>query len=109
MANGLQGIEEKPAVEACDWVPRRADHRRRYVRRRCRMTRVALDSNILIYAELEPESEKGTGSIDLILRGGRKGVLAVQVFGEFLRFIQRRVPAMFDNAVRQVSIYEAAF
>jgi predicted nucleic acid-binding protein len=73
------------------------------------MTRVALDSNILIYAELEPESEKGTRSIDLILRSARNGVIPVQVFGEFLRFIQRRVPAMFDNAVRQVSIYEAAF
>jgi hypothetical protein len=28
------------------------------------MIRVALDSNILIYAELEPESEKGTHSAD---------------------------------------------
>ena len=32
------------------------------------MTRVALDSNVLIYAELEPESEKGTRSAALILR-----------------------------------------
>jgi predicted nucleic acid-binding protein len=73
------------------------------------MTRVALDSNILIYAELEPESEKGLRSIELILRSARDGVIPAQVFGEFLRFTQRRVPAAFDNAVRQVSVYEAAF
>ncbi|HEY1365018.1 MAG TPA: PIN domain-containing protein [Xanthobacteraceae bacterium] len=73
------------------------------------MTRVALDSNILIYAELEPESDKGARSIDLILRAARDGVIPVQVLGEYLRFIQRRVPAAFDGAIRQVSIYEAAF
>ena len=41
------------------------------------MTRVALDSNILIYAELEPDSEKGTRSTDLILRAARDGVIPV--------------------------------
>jgi len=73
------------------------------------MTRVALDSNILIYAELEPDSEKGTRSIDLILRAARDGVIPVQVFGEYLRFVQRRVPALLGEAVRQVTIYQAAF
>jgi predicted nucleic acid-binding protein len=73
------------------------------------MTRVALDTNILVYAELESDSEKGVRSIDLILRSARDGVIPLQVLGEYLRFIQRRVPAAFGNAVRQVSIYEAAF
>jgi predicted nucleic acid-binding protein len=73
------------------------------------MTRVALDSNILIYAELEPESEKGKRAADLILRAAQDGVIAVQVLGEFLRFVQRRVPAAFDEAIRQASIYQAAF
>jgi predicted nucleic acid-binding protein len=73
------------------------------------MTRVALDSNILIYAELEPESEKGKRAADLILRAARDGVIPVQVLGEFLRFVQRRVPAAFEEAIRQVSIYQAAF
>jgi predicted nucleic acid-binding protein len=73
------------------------------------MIRVALDSNILIYAELEPESEKGTRSADLILRAARNGVIPVQVLGEYLRFIQRRVPQAFDDAIRQASIYRAAF
>jgi predicted nucleic acid-binding protein len=73
------------------------------------MTRVALDSNILIYAELEPESEKGIRSADLILRAARDGVIPAQVLGEYLRFIQRRAPAAFEEAIRQASIYQAAF
>jgi hypothetical protein len=31
------------------------------------------------------------------------------VLGEFLRFVQRRVPPAFDEAIRQVSLYQAAF
>ena len=73
------------------------------------MTRVALDSNILIYAELEPDSEKGVRSADLILRAARDGVIPAQVLGEYLRFVQRRVPAAFEQAIRQASIYQAAF
>lgn len=73
------------------------------------MTRVALDSNILAYAELEPESEKGSRSIELILRSARDGVIAAQVLGEFLRVVQRRLPVVFDDAIRRVALYEAAF
>lgn len=71
--------------------------------------RVALDSNVLIYAELEPESAKGKRAADLILRVARDGVIPVQVLGEYLRVVQRRVPALFDEAIRQVSIYQSAF
>jgi len=73
------------------------------------MTRVALDSNILIYAELEPETAKGKRAAELILRAARDGVIPVQVLGEYLRVVQRRVPAQFDEALRQVSIYQSAF
>ena len=73
------------------------------------MTRVALDSNILIYAELEPESEKGRRAADLILRAARDGVIPAQVLGEYLRFVQRRAPAAFEDAIRQASVYQAAF
>jgi predicted nucleic acid-binding protein len=73
------------------------------------MTRVALDSNVLIYAELEPDSEKGKRAGDLILRAAVDGVIPVQVLGEFLRFVQRRVPDAFEEAIRQTSIYQAAF
>jgi predicted nucleic acid-binding protein len=73
------------------------------------MTRVALDSNILIYAELEPESEKGKRAADVILGAARDGVISVQVLGEFLRFVQRRAPASFEDAVRQALLYQAVF
>jgi predicted nucleic acid-binding protein len=73
------------------------------------MTRVAIDSNILIYAELEPNSDKGTRSADLILRAAQDGVIPTQVLGEFLRFVQRRAPAAFDESVRQALLYEAVF
>jgi predicted nucleic acid-binding protein len=73
------------------------------------MTRVALDSNVLIYAELEPESEKGTRAANLILRAARDGVIPAQVLGEYLRFVQRRMPTAFAEAIRQASIYQTLF
>jgi len=73
------------------------------------MTRVALDSNILIYAELEPDSDKGARAADLILRAARDGVVPVQVLGEYLRFVQRRLPAAFAESVRQASTYRTLF
>jgi len=73
------------------------------------MIRVAIDSNILIYAELEPDSEKGTRSAELILRAARDGVISVQVLGEFLRFVQRRVPGSFEDAIRQALLYQSVF
>jgi predicted nucleic acid-binding protein len=73
------------------------------------MIRVAIDSNVLIYAEFEPDSEKGIRSTELILQAARDGVIPAQVLGEFLRFVQRRVPASFEDAVRQVSLYQSVF
>lgn len=73
------------------------------------MIRVALDTNILIYAEFEPESDKGKCAADLILRAARDGVIPMQVLGEYLRFTQRRLPAAFAEAVRQASIYRTLF
>src|SRR5262249_46520063 len=67
------------------------------------MIRVAIDSNILIYAEFEPESEKRTRSTDLIERAAQDGVIIWAMRGEFLRFAQPRVPAAFDDAIRASS------
>ncbi len=67
------------------------------------MIRVAIDSNILIYAEIEPDSAKGMRSADLILRTARDGVIPAQALGELLRFVQRRFPASFEDAIRQAS------
>ncbi len=73
------------------------------------MTRVALDSNVLLYAELEPESDKGKLAAEPILQVARDGVIAVRVIGEFLRVTQRCAPSAFEGAVRQTSTYRAAF
>lgn len=71
--------------------------------------RVALDSNVLIYAEIEPETAKGARARELILRAAEDGVIPAQALGEFLRFVQRRAPAALAGAVRQVALYRAAF
>jgi len=73
------------------------------------VTRVALDSNILIYAELELETDKGRRAADMILRVARDGVMPVQVLGEYLRFIQRRAPHAFAGAIKRSELYRATF
>jgi predicted nucleic acid-binding protein len=73
------------------------------------MTRVALDSNILLYAELEPGAEKGKRAIDILVRADHYGVIPVQCMGDFLRVVQRRAPASFPVALKQVELYRAAF
>jgi predicted nucleic acid-binding protein len=73
------------------------------------MIRIAIDSNVLIYAELEPDSEKGRRSAEMILQAARDGVIPAQVLGEFLRFVQRRMPASFENAIRQALLYQSVF
>ena len=48
-------------------------------------------------------------SADLILRTARDGVIPAQALGELLRFVQRRFPASFEDAVRQASLYQSVF
>jgi predicted nucleic acid-binding protein len=67
--------------------------------------RVAIDSNVLIYAEFEPQTPKGRRAGDVILRALRDGVIPVQALGEFLRFTQRRAPASFDAVATQIALY----
>ncbi len=67
--------------------------------------RVAIDSNVLIYAEFEPQTPKGLRAADVILRALRDGVIPVQALGEFLRFTQRRAPVSFDAVAAQIALY----
>ncbi|MBT9445595.1 MAG: hypothetical protein IV086_07860 [Hyphomonadaceae bacterium] len=73
------------------------------------MTRVALDRNILLHAELESGSEKGKRAIDILARADCDGVIPIQCLGELLRVVQRRAPAAFAAALKQVELYRAAF
>lgn len=69
------------------------------------MTRVAFDTNILVYAELDPASDRGARARDLLLRGTRDGVIPAQVFAEFLRVVQRNDASRLPEAMAQVERY----
>jgi predicted nucleic acid-binding protein len=73
------------------------------------MTRVALDSNVLVYAELEADSAKGRRAADVIMRAAADAVVPVQALGEFLRVVQSRAPAAYAEAAIQAQIYRAVF
>lgn len=71
--------------------------------------RVALDTNILVYAELEPASEKGVLCAELIRRSAERGVLALQVLLEFTSVIRRRRPAALDRAIAKIDVWRAVY
>lgn len=61
---------------------------------------VAIDSNVLIYAHLEAESEKGLRSIEVLRAAGlHGGVIPAQVLGEFLWIVRRKRPDLMNVAV----------
>ena len=62
------------------------------------MIRPALDSNVLVYGFLEPDSDKGRLANELIARASANGVLAVQAIGEFLWVVRRRRPEWLERA-----------
>lgn len=63
----------------------------------------AFDSNILIYAHLEPDSTKGLAAIELLDRAGLAGgVIPAQVLGEFLWVVRRRRPDRFIDALEVI-------
>ena len=69
------------------------------------MTRVAIDTNVLVYAEIEPQTQKGSAARNVILKTSRDGVLPMQVLGEFLRVVQRLDAALLDQARAQIESY----
>lgn len=77
------------------------------------MIRVALDTNILVYAELEPDTEKGASAGSLIERAAiEQGIIAAQVIGEFLAVIRRKRPELFPGgcelAIELTSLFKIA-
>jgi predicted nucleic acid-binding protein len=71
--------------------------------------KLAFDANVLLYAELEPDSNKGDRAAQLIAAGASRGVLAAQALGEFLNVVRRRAPVAFEEAQRQAEAYRAVF
>lgn len=63
--------------------------------------RFALDSNILVYS-LVRDDQRHAAALDIIERSVQADcILPVQVLGEFLNVIKRKLPASFDDACTQ--------
>ena len=73
------------------------------------MSRVALDSNVLIYAEFEPGTTKGIRARTIIEGASKDGVIPLQVYGDFLHFAQRRKSNEFGSAFQWVTGYRSIF
>ena len=70
---------------------------------------VTLDSNILIYARLEPDSTKGELAAHLVARCAPRGVLAAQALAEFLAVVRRRRPEQLAAAIHEAGLYRRVF
>lgn len=71
--------------------------------------RLTLDSNVLVYAALEPQTAKGQAAARLIEDAAAHGVLAAQALGEFLNVIRRRAPDLVDRALDQIDALMATY
>ena len=71
--------------------------------------RANLDSNILVYALLEPHGSKGIIALDIVNRASGRGVIATQALGELLWVTRRRRPDRIAEAFRLVAELRQAF
>jgi predicted nucleic acid-binding protein len=71
--------------------------------------RAAFDSNILVYAALEPASPKGLAAANLVRLATPYGVLAVQALLEFVAVVGRRAPHFTAKAAQQAQAWAAVF
>ncbi len=71
--------------------------------------KVAIDSNILVYCELEPDSEKGAHCQTILEMTAPRGVLAVQASLEFLAVVRRRRPQNLASAIAKTRIWSKVF
>lgn len=59
----------------------------------------AIDTNVIVYAEIEPDSDKGRFARQLINACVRHdGIVAVQVLGELLAVVRRKKPELLIHA-----------
>lgn len=72
------------------------------------MVAVGLDSNLLVYAEIHADSDKGRRSISLVERSVG-GVIPAQALGELLRVTQRKAPALFSGVCDGLDRYRRNF
>ncbi len=71
--------------------------------------RATLDSNVLVYSELEPNSDKGIRARFLIDVSAQDGVLAVQALLEFMAVIRRKRPDRLEAASESLDAWSRTF
>jgi predicted nucleic acid-binding protein len=71
--------------------------------------RATLDSNILVYAELEPETPKGARAQRIIEMSAPRGVIAAQALLEFVAVVRRRRIESLESAVVKVDAWATVF
>jgi predicted nucleic acid-binding protein len=69
--------------------------------------RLAFDTNILVYAEFEPDYQKGVLARRLLLAAADEGIIAAQAVGELFNVARRRYPALQSRTRDQVLAYSA--
>lgn len=74
-----------------------------------RPSRATLDSNVLIYAALEPMSEKGKRAQSIIQRAAPFGILTVQALLEFVAVVRKKSPGLLSSAIAQAAAWSAVF
>jgi predicted nucleic acid-binding protein len=71
--------------------------------------RATLDSNILVYAELEPKQRKGIAAQRVIELAAANGVIANQTLLEFVAFVRRLLPTSLPSAIAKVEAWSQVF
>lgn len=72
--------------------------------------RVAIDTNILVYAFIRDEDERHFLAADLLIRAAlADAVLPAQVLGEFINVIRRKFAHYAGDAAEQVSLWTETF
>jgi predicted nucleic acid-binding protein len=69
---------------------------------------VALDTNLLVYAGLEPASAKGAASRSFILRAVG-GILPAHVLAELLAVVRRKRAERLEETVNDIERYRRSF
>lgn len=72
------------------------------------MLSVAIDTNVLVYAEINSDPEKHRRAVALLKRS-ISGVIPAQALGELVRAAQRKAPALLASVVGAIEAYKAVF
>ena len=70
---------------------------------------LALDSNVLLYAEIEPDSDKGRIARSVIARSAATGAISAQALLEVVAVVRRRLPDQLSSALSKIAAWRNVF